>query len=514
MSFAASFRIFVHKTHDIFSIVENKISNMKGAGVKAGSSKPKARPTKKSAAKPAAKKKKSVAESKKTSGAASSSKGSSAKASASAKASSSKTPPAATDPFVVAIKEIPKGTVQTFQDVAESAERQGMGGMMRASSVAHAIPEKDRKTPWWRVIFSGAGKTVSEKLQRGKSRRKTQEQLLKGEGVDLGERGVSLAESIGPDAELVVRGRAERRKGASGAALFKDFETRLGGKLRTGVELFGEDGGAKTGRSATEPTAPTAFKIKQVFSSPECQAILDFLADSGNHDRTVRMEKHNFGRGLYHYLAERNLSGDGGFGSSASSVSGAAGASSSSKQAAVTKSASSNKNVGAALDSLRSSLFDYLRQPALAFCEDQAKRRKSSAGDPVETFLKKSSKSGAKAGPKESPLTPFWELCRSQGQTRPSSLVLYYTAGGVNFPHKDVFGPVAFPYQVLVLLSKPGTDFTGGDFYTLDGKNDKQSYNLQEGDVLIFDSLRVRHGMTKLESGRRAVFGFIFHLAK
>jgi len=58
-------------------------------------------------------------------------------------------------------------------------------------------------------------------------------------------------------------------------------------------------------------------------------------------------------------------------------------------------------------------------------------------------------------------LARFHERCRESGQKRASSILLRYPEGGVNFPHRDIYGRLWFPYQAVVVLSRRGGRFRG-----------------------------------------------------
>ena len=122
-------------------------------------------------------------------------------------------------------------------------------------------------------------------------------------------------------------------------------------------------------------------------------------------------------------------------------------------------------------------------------------------------------------------------LCARHGQTRPTPLLLHYTAGGYNCLHQDLYGAVAFPLQLTCLLSEPGADFTGGEFLLVEQRPRQQSrgevVSLVRGEAVIFATryrpaggprgryrATLRHGVSRLRSGERYTLGIIFHDAE
>jgi hypothetical protein len=131
----------------------------------------------------------------------------------------------------------------------------------------------------------------------------------------------------------------------------------------------------------------------------------------------------------------------------------------------------------------------------------------------------------------EPTLEGFLDRCAHAGQTRPTPLLLHYEAGGYNCLHQDVYGPVAFPLQLVAFLSRPGRDYEGGEFLLVEQRPRAQSFGEaivgEQGEMLVFaNRLRpvagarghyranVRHGVSPLRAGRRFTLGVIFHDAE
>lgn len=128
-------------------------------------------------------------------------------------------------------------------------------------------------------------------------------------------------------------------------------------------------------------------------------------------------------------------------------------------------------------------------------------------------------------------LDEFLEVCHRQGQRRPTPLIFRYVEGDYNALHQDVYGAVGFPFQVLIVLSRPGQDFTGGEFMLVTQRPRAQSVGevvgVERGQALIFPNrlrpmrstrghyrANVRHGVSRVRSGTRHTLGIIFHDAE
>lgn len=119
-------------------------------------------------------------------------------------------------------------------------------------------------------------------------------------------------------------------------------------------------------------------------------------------------------------------------------------------------------------------------------------------------------------------------LCAAAGQTRPTPLLLRYGPGDYNRLHQDLYGSLAFPLQIVVLLDRPSVDFTGGELILVEGRARMQSrpilVPLTQGDAAIIPvrerpiasargwaKATMRHGVTELRGGTRHTLGIIFH---
>lgn len=127
-------------------------------------------------------------------------------------------------------------------------------------------------------------------------------------------------------------------------------------------------------------------------------------------------------------------------------------------------------------------------------------------------------------------LDAFLQRCHQAGQTRPTPLMLQYGEGDYNCLHQDLYGEHVFPLQVAILLSEPGKDFTGGEFVMTELAAKRQRAEvvaLNQGDALVFTvnqrpvagtrgprKAAMRHGVSRIRSGRRHTVGLIFHDAR
>ncbi|TWD80466.1 hypothetical protein FB561_1543 [Kribbella amoyensis] len=125
-------------------------------------------------------------------------------------------------------------------------------------------------------------------------------------------------------------------------------------------------------------------------------------------------------------------------------------------------------------------------------------------------------------------LAEWLEMCHQAGQTRPTPILLRYRGGDWNALHRDLYGDLVFPLQVVIGLDRPGVDHEGGEFLLVEQRPRAQSRgtvtSLPQGHGLIFttrdrpvESARgwsaapVRHGVSTVRSGIRHTLGLVFH---
>lgn len=206
-----------------------------------------------------------------------------------------------------------------------------------------------------------------------------------------------------------------------------------------------------------------------VLTSRECERLAAAFGDDGLFRSRVVMGRHNFGRGEYKYFAYP---------------------------------------LPAEVQALRESLY-----PRLAAVANTWNERLGAAGDfPADH-------------------ASYLQRCHAVGQRRPTPLLLGYGEGDFNCLHQDLYGELAFPLQVVFLLSAPGDDFTGGELVLTEQRPRMQSrpevVSLRQGEGAVFAVNRrpvrgrrgwyrvtMRHGVSRVRSGRRFTLGVIFHDAR
>jgi hypothetical protein len=119
-------------------------------------------------------------------------------------------------------------------------------------------------------------------------------------------------------------------------------------------------------------------------------------------------------------------------------------------------------------------------------------------------------------------------MCHTAGQTKSTAILLKYGEGDWNALHRDLYGELVFPLQVVINLNHPGVDHTGGEFLLLEQRPRAQSRGtatlIPQGHGLVFttrdrpvpgqrgwSAAPIRHGVSVIRSGRRFTLGLVFH---
>jgi hypothetical protein len=209
--------------------------------------------------------------------------------------------------------------------------------------------------------------------------------------------------------------------------------------------------------------------IDKLLSPEECQRIAELYPEEGHFRSHIHMARHGFGKGEYRYF---------------------------------------KYPLPALIGGLRTALYPHLANIANGWNERMGIDQRYP--EPHAEFLKQ---------------------CHARGQMRPTPLLLQYVPGDFNCLHQDLYGDLAFPLQVAILLSEPGRDFTGGEFVLTEQRPRMQSraevVPLRQGDAVAFavhnrpvkgakGNYRVdlRHGVSRIRSGLRHTVGIIFHDAQ
>lgn len=206
-----------------------------------------------------------------------------------------------------------------------------------------------------------------------------------------------------------------------------------------------------------------------VLGRAECRTLVDRYADDGLFRSTIDMARHRFGEGEYRYFAHP---------------------------------------LPAIVGDLRAAFWHHL----LPIARGWAQRRDQPAPwpDAFEDWL---------------------DQCHQAGQRRPTPLMLRYGAGDWNALHRDLYGELVFPLQVVVGLDEPGVDYTGGEFVVVEQRPRAQSRatvtTIPQGHALVFTTRDrpvrtkrgwsngpMRHGVSTVRSGRRHTLGLVFHDAE
>lgn len=205
---------------------------------------------------------------------------------------------------------------------------------------------------------------------------------------------------------------------------------------------------------------------EKIFTFEQCKEVTGFFREEDLFRSTINMHQHNFGRGFYKYF---------------------------------------RYPLPQIVEQLRTSAYEHLA--------------------PLANEWNEALKHPFKYPPHH---RDFLEQCHKQEQNRPTPLLLKYEPGDYNCLHQDLYGPLLFPIQMAILLSDPRSEFEGGEFVLTEQRPRAQSrvevVPVQQGQAVIFAvnhrpqrgkngiyRVSLKHGVSKLRSGKRYTLGIIFH---
>jgi uncharacterized protein len=125
-------------------------------------------------------------------------------------------------------------------------------------------------------------------------------------------------------------------------------------------------------------------------------------------------------------------------------------------------------------------------------------------------------------------LDDWLDMCHAAGQKKSTAILLKYGPGDWNALHRDLYGELVFPLQVVINLSEPGVDHTGGEFLLVEQRPRAQSRGtatlLPYGHGFVFTTRErpvqsargwsaapMRHGVSAVRTGARFTLGLVFH---
>lgn len=125
-------------------------------------------------------------------------------------------------------------------------------------------------------------------------------------------------------------------------------------------------------------------------------------------------------------------------------------------------------------------------------------------------------------------LDEWLAMCHEAGQTKSTAILLRYREKDWNALHRDLYGDLVFPLQVVINLNRPGVDHTGGEFLLVEQRPRAQSRGtatlLPHGHGYLFttrdrpvrssrgwSAAPVRHGVSAIRSGLRHTLALVFH---